>query len=70
MLAGVAGMGWLLSRVVVAVTAMVTVPKPAAFDLAAVLVTVTLPSLASQSEGDKQKISEPPAAGAALLFAK
>ena len=51
------------------VMTMVTVPKPAVVELAAVLVTVTLPSLASQSE-EEQKISEPPAARAALLFAK
>ena len=51
---------------------IVTVPKPAVVDPAAVLVTVTLPTkdCGQEFELDPQYISLETPAGAALLFAK
>ena len=78
-LAGVAGMGWLFEPVVTAVMTIVTVPKPAAVELAAVLVTATLPTTAElqeleNSEPHDMKLASngltTAAGAAALLFAK
>ena len=49
---------------------MVTVPKPAVVDPAAVLVTATLPTTKELHGVEAQPIVLPTAAGAALLFAK
>ena len=48
---------------------IVTVPKPAVVDPAAVLVTVTLPT-DKELHVEVHTMVLPPAAGAALLFAK
>ena len=52
------------------VMAMVTVPKPAVVDPAAVLVTATLPTLEFEQEFKRQDIELETPVGAALLFAK
>ena len=55
------------------VMTMATVPKPAVVELAAVLVTATLPTneeAQEPGEPDPHDMVLPPAAGAALLFAK
>ena len=49
---------------------MVTVPKPAVVDPAAVLVTVTLPTTEELHGVEVHTMVLAPAAGAALLFAK
>ena len=50
--------------------AMVTVPKPAVVDPAAVLVTATLPTNEEPHGVEAHTMALVPAAGAALLFAK
>ena len=52
------------------VMTMVTVPKPAVVDPAAVLVTATLPTKDCGQESEAQYMELPAAAAAALLFAK
>ena len=52
------------------VMAMVTVPKPAVVELAAVLVTATLPTTEELHGVEAHTMVLPAAAGAALLFAK
>jgi hypothetical protein len=50
--------------------AIVTVPKPAVVDPAAVLVTETLPTTEELHAEEAHPMVLPTAAGAALLFAK
>ena len=52
------------------VMTMVTVPKPAVVDPAAVFVTVTLPTTEEPHGVESHTMVLPAAAGAALLFAK